>query len=319
MRKFVQLFLSRPEFSALIMIIVVLIGFSLYSPFFMTPTNIRVVLGIIPELGLVALGVAILMIAGEFDLSVGSVLALTPMIAFTTMAAGLNPTLAIILSLLVATGIGFINSQITLRFNIPSFITTLGMLFIARSLTVVISGGSPPPFPTDAPAFVFVESFALFRMSLIWYAALAILLGLMLHMSNFGNWIFATGGHRPAARDMGINVFRVKTACFMLCSFLAGFAGLIQAFRLRSALPSAGVGLELEAIAAAVIGGMALTGGIGSVLGAVIGAALIRVIDNGLVMARVDANWFNLAIGTLTIVAVIFNTWIRERARRMRT
>ena len=319
MRKFVQLFLSRPEFSALIMTIVVLIGFSLYSPFFMTPTNIRVVLGIIPELGLVALGVAILMIAGEFDLSVGSVLALTPMVAFTTMAAGLNPTLAIILSLLVATGIGFINSQITLRFNIPSFITTLGMLFIARSLTVVISGGSPPPFPTDAPAFVFVEPFALFRMSLIWYAALAILLGLMLHMSNFGNWIFATGGYRPAARDMGINVFRVKTACFMLCSFLAGFAGLIQAFRLRSALPSAGVGLELEAIAAAVIGGMALTGGIGSVLGAVIGASLIRVIDNGLVMARVDANWFNLAIGTLTIVAVIFNTWIRERARRMRT
>ncbi|WP_366656141.1 ABC transporter permease [Fodinicurvata sp. EGI_FJ10296] len=319
MRKFVQLFLSRPEFSALIMIIVVLIGFSLYSPYFMTPTNIRVVLGIIPELGLVALGVSILMIAGEFDLSVGSVLALTPMVAFTTMAGGLDPTLAILLSLLVALGIGFINAQITLRFNIPSFITTLGMLFIARSLTVVISGGSPPPFPADAPAAIFVEPFALFRMSLIWYAGLAILLGLMLHMSNFGNWVFATGGYRPAARDMGIDVFKVKTACFMLCSFLAGFAGLIQAFRLRSALPSAGVGLELEAIAASVIGGMALTGGIGSVLGAVIGASLIRVIDNGLVMARVDANWFNLAIGTLTIVAVIFNTWIRERARRMRT
>ncbi len=301
------------------MIIVVLIGFSLYSPYFMTPTNIRVVLGIIPELGLVALGVSILMIAGEFDLSVGSVLALTPMVAFTTMAGGLDPTLAILLSLLVALGIGFINAQITLRFNIPSFITTLGMLFIARSLTVVISGGSPPPFPADAPAAIFVEPFALFRMSLIWYAGLAILLGLMLHMSNFGNWVFATGGYRPAARDMGIDVFKVKTACFMLCSFLAGFAGLIQAFRLRSALPSAGVGLELEAIAASVIGGMALTGGIGSVLGAVIGASLIRVIDNGLVMARVDANWFNLAIGTLTIVAVIFNTWIRERARRMRT
>jgi simple sugar transport system permease protein len=104
----------------------------------------------------------------------------------------------------------------------------------------------------------------------------------------------------------------------MLCSLLAGFAGMITTFRLRSALPSLGEGLELQAIAAAVIGGTALTGGIGSVVGFAIGTFLIRIIDNGLVMARLDANWFRFAIGALTILAVILNTTLRARARQMK-
>ena len=131
----------------------------------------------------------------------------------------------------------------------------------------------------------------------------------MLHRSNLGNWIYATGGQRQAADDMGIDTRKVKLFCFMLCSFLAGFAGMITTFRLRSALPSLGEGLELQAIAANVIGGTSLTGGIGSLAGFVIGTFLIRVIDNGLVMARIDANWFRLAIGTLTILAVILNIY----------
>ena len=130
-------------------------------------------------------------------------------------------------------------------------------------------------------------------------AGFAIILGVMLHFSNLGNWIFATGGQRQAADDMGIDTRRVKLFCFMLCSFLAGFAGMITTFRLKSALPSLGEGLELQAIAAAVIGGTALTGGIGSVIGFIVGTCLIRAIDNGLVMARIDANWFRFAIGAL--------------------
>ena len=149
-------------------------------------------------------------------------------------------------------------------------------------------------------------------------AAFAVILGVMLHFSNLGNWIFATGGQRQAADDMGIDTRRVKLFCFMLCSFLAGFAGMITTFRLKSALPALGEGLELQAIAAAVIGGTALTGGIGSVIGIIVGTCLIRAIDNGLVMARIDANWFRFAIGALTIVAVILNTTVRQRARRMR-
>jgi simple sugar transport system permease protein len=117
---------------------------------------------------------------------------------------------------------------------------------------------------------------------------------------------------------MGVPVRRVKLFCFMLCSVMAGFAGVIQVFRLHSPLPSIGDGLELQAVAAAVIGGTALSGGVGTVLGAVVGALLIRVIDNGLVMTQVDANWFKFAVGFLTIVAVIANSWLGRRARGMK-
>ena len=140
----------------------------------------------------------------------------------------------------------------------------------------------------------------------------------MLSLTNFGNWIRSTGGFLEAAASMGIPVNRVKIVCFMLCSMLAGFGGLIQVLRLNSPLPSIGVGLELQAVAAAVIGGTALTGGIGTVLGAIVGALLIRIIDNGMVLSQVNSNWFQFAIGFLTILAVAGNSWLRRTARRIK-
>jgi simple sugar transport system permease protein len=231
---------------------------------------------------------------------------------------GVPPGLAILLGLGLGVLVGYVNGWITLTFSIPSFVTTLGMLFMARSIATVLSGGFPPPFPANTPTWMFVADLGLFRASMLWFVLFALILGVMLHYSNLGNWIFATGGQRQAADDMGVDTRRVKLLCFMLCSFLAGFAGMITTFRLKSALPALGEGLELQAIAAAVIGGTSLTGGIGSVTGFIVGTCLIRVIDNGLVMARIDANWFRFAIGALTIVAVILNSTVRQRARRMR-
>ena len=125
-------------------------------------------------------------------------------------------------------------------------------------------------------------------------------------------------GSTEAAISMGIPVKRVKMACFVICSMLAGFAGTIQVFRLQSPLPSIGESLELQAVAAAVIGGVSLTGGVGTVFGAVVGALLIRIIDNGLVLSRIDANWFKFAIGALTILAVVGNSWLRRTARQIK-
>ncbi len=319
MQPLVKALLSRPEISAAIMLGVVILGFAAYAPQFASYGNTRVLLFALPELGILALGVGILMIAGEFDLSVGSVFALVPMLIVIAMGRwGVPPALAILMGLGLALLVGYLNGWITLTFNIPSFVTTLGMLFMARSLATVLSGGFPPPFPSGTPTGLFVADLGLFRASMLWFAAFALILGVLLHHSNAGNWIFATGGQRQASDDMGIDTRRVKLFCFMLCSFLAGFAGMVTTFRLRSALPSLGEGLELQAIAAAVIGGTALTGGIGSLIGFLVGTCLIRVIDNGLVMARIDANWFRFAIGALTIVSVILNTWVRQRARRMR-
>jgi simple sugar transport system permease protein len=319
MQPLAKALLSRPEIAALLMLLVVIAGFSAYAPQFASSGNMRVMLFALPELGIVALGVGILMIAGEFDLSVGSVFALVPMLIVIAMGKwGVPPGLAILLGLGLGVLVGYVNGWITLTFSIPSFVTTLGMLFMARSIATVLSGGFPPPFPANTPTWMFVADLGLFRASMLWFVLFALILGVMLHYSNLGNWIFATGGQRQAADDMGVDTRRVKLLCFMLCSFLAGFAGMITTFRLKSALPALGEGLELQAIAAAVIGGTSLTGGIGSVTGFIVGTCLIRVIDNGLVMARIDANWFRFAIGALTIVAVILNTTVRQRARRMR-
>lgn len=319
MKRFLKIYLERPELAGLALLIFLVIFFQIRSNgVFLNAANLQGMLGILPEMSLVALGVTILMICGEFDLSVGSVFALMPMAMAISLNHGVPFVVAVFIGLLICALIGFINGFITLRFAIPSFITTLGMLFIARSLTVVISGGFPPLLPADIPSWWFtgfVGPGNIFRMSFIWFAGIALLLSALLSLTNFGNWIKATGGYFDAASSMGIPVNRTKIACFMLCSILAGFAGLIQVLRLGSPLPSIGEGMELQAVAAAVIGGTALTGGVGTVLGAIIGATLIRAIDNGLVLTRVDANWFKFAIGALLIFAVVANAWLRRTAR----
>jgi simple sugar transport system permease protein len=276
----------------------------------------------LPETALVAVGVTLLMISGEFDLSVGSVFALMPMTMAVLVVAGWPFWVAVMLGLMLCALIGFLNGWLTIRFDIPSFITTLGMLFMARSLTVVISGGFPPRIkPGEVPSWIFVgfvDEGGLIRASVLWFIGIAIGMSLLLSRTNFGNWVRATGGFLPAAAAMGIPTGKVKIACFMICSVLAGFAGMIQSLRLNSFLPSLGEGMELQAVAAAVIGGTSLYGGVGSIIGGLIGAILIRVIDNGMVMSQVDGNWFKFAIGALTIFAVVGNAWLRRRGRAMK-
>ena len=322
MKRLFKTYLEKPELAGLILLVLLVIVFQIRSNgVFLNQDNLRGMLGILPETGLVAIGVTILMISGEFDLSVGSVFALMPMTMAVLMVHGAPFPLALLAGLLVCAAIGFINGYVTIWFAIPSFITTLGMLFIARSLTIVVSGGFPPLLPADLPTWLFTSFVGpgnMFRMSFLWFAGIAVLTSLMLSSTNFGNWIKATGGFPPAAAAMGIPTARVKIVCFMLCSVLAGFAGMLQVLRLGSPLPSIGEGMELQAVASAVIGGASLTGGIGTVMGGIIGTTLIRVIDNGLVLSHVDANWFKFAIGFLTIFAVVANAWMRKRAKAIK-
>ncbi|MBG6210186.1 ribose/xylose/arabinose/galactoside ABC-type transport system permease subunit [Labrenzia sp. EL_126] len=307
---------SKPEASAFLMLMFLTLVFSLLSPAFMTYGNFQVVLQPIPEIALVAMGVTILMISGEFDLSVGSVFALAPMVMVLAMAAGIPLPISMLAGLIAAAVVGLVNAAITIRLGLPSFIATLGMLFMARSLTIVISGGFPPPFPRDLDLWWIVGKVDLLRVSIFWLLGVGLLLGIWLRKFDFGSWIFATGGNREAARDMGINTNLVKTTAFVLCSVMAGFAGMIQVFRIKAIVPSMGTGLELTAIAAAVIGGAALTGGIGSVVGAVIGALLIAFIENIIILTRIDANWFRFAVGAMIVIAVTINKITRDAAGR---
>jgi simple sugar transport system permease protein len=321
-RRLFRIYLEKPELAGVALLALLTLVFEVRSNgVFLSLENLRGILGLLPEVGLVSIGVTVLMICGEFDLSVGSMFALMPVSVALMTNAGVPFIPAMLLGLVIAALVGFTNGFITLTFNIPSFITTLGMLFIVRSLTVVVTGGFPPLLSSDLPLGVFthfVGPGGILRASFIWFALIALAIGAMLSGSNFGNWIHATGGFVDAAAAMGVSVRRVKMATFILCAMLAGFAGTIQVFRLGAPLPSIGDGLELQAVAAAVIGGTALTGGVGTVLGAIVGALLIRVIDNGLVLSRVDANWFKFAIGSLTILAVVANSWLRQTARQIK-
>ncbi|MCA3452053.1 MAG: ABC transporter permease [Rhodobacter sp.] len=323
MRRLVKLAMQKPELASAMLLLVLVVLFQIRSEgVFLSVNNVRGFLGLLPETALVAVGVTLLMISGEFDLSVGSVFALMPMTMAVLVVAGWPFWAAVAAGLMLCAVIGFLNGWLTIRFDIPSFITTLGMLFMARSLTVVISGGFPPRIkPGEVPSWIFVgfvDDGGLIRASVLWFIAIAILISLLLSRTNFGNWVRATGGFLPAASAMGIPTGKVKIACFMICSVLAGFAGMIQSLRLNSFLPSIGEGMELQAVAAAVIGGTSLVGGVGSIIGGLIGAILIRVIDNGMVMSQIDSNWFKFAIGALTIFAVVGNAWLRRRGRAMK-
>jgi simple sugar transport system permease protein len=323
MRRLVKLALQKPELASVMLLVLLVVLFQIRSEgIFLSVNNVRGVLGLLPETALVAVGVTLLMISGEFDLSVGSVFALMPMTMAVLVVAGWPFWAAVTVGLMLCALIGFLNGWLTIRFDIPSFITTLGMLFMARSLTVVISGGFPPRIkPGEIPSWIFVgfvDDGGLIRASVLWFIGIAILVSLLLSRTNFGNWVRATGGYLPAASAMGIATGKVKIACFMICSVLAGFAGMIQSLRLNSFLPSIGEGMELQAVAAAVIGGISLSGGVGSIIGGLIGAILIRVIDNGMVMSQIDGTWFKFAIGALTIFAVVGNAWLRRRGRAMK-
>ena len=323
MRRLVKLALQKPELASVMLLLLLVVLFQIRSEgIFLSVNNVRGVLGLLPETALVAVGVTLLMISGEFDLSVGSVFALMPMTMAVLVVAGWPFWAAVTVGLMLCALIGFLNGWLTIRFDIPSFITTLGMLFMARSLTVVISGGFPPRIkPGEIPSWIFVgfvDDGGLIRASVLWFIGIAILVSLLLSRTNFGNWVRATGGYLPAASAMGIPTGKVKIACFMICSVLAGFAGMIQSLRLNSFLPSIGEGMELQAVAAAVIGGISLSGGVGSIIGGLIGAILIRVIDNGMVMSQIDGTWFKFAIGALTIFAVVGNAWLRRRGRAMK-
>jgi simple sugar transport system permease protein len=230
MRRLLKLSLQKPEMAASLLLLLLVIFFQVRSNWiFLSYDNLRGMLGFLPEVGLVAVGVTLLMICGEFDLSVGSVFALMPMTMAVMMVAGWGFWPATGVGMLVCAGIGFLNGWITIKFAIPSFITTLGMLFMARSMTVVISGGFPPRLNMDnIPEHLFVSYVGpgdLFRASFLWFVAISIVISLLLSKTNFGNWVRATGGYLPAAEALGIPANKVKIACFMICSVLAGVAG----------------------------------------------------------------------------------------------
>jgi simple sugar transport system permease protein len=311
------LLIGRPETGALFGAVVMFVIFAFIAPSSDTFTSriaLAGLLSITAELGIVAMAVTLLMIAGHFDLSVGSVLGFSSFIVpYLMLHYGYSVWVAALIALAVAISIGLINGMLVVTTRIPSFIVTLGTLLIWRGVLLGISGGEPAH--VEQQSFLFkmfsyrIESgpFRGYQVSVLWFIGVMVVLSFILLRTRFGNWIFASGGNERSARSMGVPVDRVWLVLFVLTAIAAFLSGLIQVGRFNVVEATRGQGYELQAIAAAVIGGARLNGGYGSVLGAGLGALMIAMIQQGLVLSGIASYWLQVAVGALIIGAVIVN------------
>ncbi len=262
-----------------------------------------------------SIGMTLVILSGGIDLSVGSVLALSGAIAAGLLKSGVDISPlgvhvsfttagAIAAGVLVGAAAGCFNGLVITRFGLPPFIATLGMLSIARGLTMLWTGGHP--ITGVGESFAYLGTGRLLGVPVpVWIAAgLVLAFGVVTMRTRFGRHLYAVGGAERAAQLSGVNVRRVKLLAYTLCGALAGVAGLLMTARVNSATPNAGVADELDAIAAVVIGGASLAGGRGSVLGTVLGCLIIGILNNGLALENVSPHWQQVIKGGVILVAV---------------
>jgi simple sugar transport system permease protein/ribose transport system permease protein len=261
-------------------------------------------------LAFVAMGQALVIMTKEIDLSVGSVYGLAG-VAFITMEPALGVPGSFLVALGIAALVGLVQAIAVVKGELPSMIVTLGGLFTARGIIYVWTGGSVHNFSPDARSHPLTRLFGgeLFGIeaAILWLVAIAAVLSLVLWATPFGNRLLATGGSRESAESRGVRTDRVKIVAFVLCSLLAGFAGILTLCNQPQTHVTLGENMELEAIAAAVIGGCLLTGGRGSILGAILGALIVVSFRYELIALGAPSSWYITFVGVVLIVAVIFN------------
>ena len=341
--------LRRPELGAIAGLVLVTIFFFLTAnPAMFTLAGVMNFMAPAAQLGILAMGAALLMIGGEFDLSIGSMVAFAGLVFGTALVVWQMPlSVAILVALAFAVFIGITNAQLTMRTGLPSFIVTLAFLFILRGLTLVglkwASGGatqlrgmkeavagSPlaPLFSGDAFPGLFtwlaqagiIDTFPSgtprvpgIPVEILWFIAIALLTTWVLLRTRFGNWIFASGGDPRAARKSGVPVARVKTTLFVITALCATLVAILTVLDAGSTDARRGFQKEFEAIIAAVIGGCLLTGGYGSAIGAFFGSIVFGMVLIGLTYTSIDQDWYLVFLGGMLLTAVVFNNVIRKR------
>ncbi|MFW6256941.1 MAG: ABC transporter permease [Bacillota bacterium] len=301
--------LKQREFGVFLALLVISGVFTIITDSFLSYSNLINTLRQTAELGIMTVGMTMLITSQEFDLSVGSMYALSPIVAGMLVSeVGLNIWSAALLTIALAILLGMLNGVITLKFGIPSFITTLGTQMLFRGGILMLSDGWPVSgLPESNFYSIFGGRFYNFPMQAFWFLIVVVIGYIILHKAKFGYKIFATGGNREAAELSGINTTKVKMICFIFASVTAAFAGFTALSYLGSVSPTQGQGMELEVIAASVIGGTALFGGSGSIIGAFLGAAIMGVVRNGLSIMGTGAYVQQALIGFIIVAAVIIN------------
>lgn len=298
--------LRSRESSVAIAGIVLVIYFQSTAPAFLSASNVNNLAGYAATTSIIAAGEVLVLICGEVDLSAGQVYALSPFVMFYAHEAGVPYLLAIVAGLIPAALIGLIIGFITVVFEIPSFITTLGTYFLINGLTLTFSGGYPVQ-PDAGPVIAGIFG-GNPQSQIIWALGITLIFQFVLVKTRWGMHTIATGGNLIGAKEVGIKTGVVKIGNFVLCSLLGGLAGILDAFRIGSIDPLAG-GTEITfmAIASAVIGGTLLTGGSGTIIGAFLGAIVLGILKDGFTLSGVSAYAFDMILGAAILLTMLIN------------
>jgi ribose/xylose/arabinose/galactoside ABC-type transport system permease subunit len=314
---FVKKWNSLGNLRGLIIGIVVLIAlFSYSSDYFLTSNNIIAVLDQITIIGVLSLAMTFVILSGGIDLSVGSVVAMSAVMITTFLQQGMGMVVSVLLGILLATLLGAITGAIITKFDLQPFIVTLGTMGIARGIAMVVSDASPVSVSVTGFDLIGRGRVGVIPIPVIIFTVLIILSAILLKKTKFGEYVYAIGGNEEAARLAGIPVNFHKIMIYTLSGALAGFTGFIMASKFNSGVPTIGQAYELDAIAAVVIGGTALTGGIGGIGGTILGVIIMGLLNNGLNLIGVSTFWQYIIKGLLVIIAVIIDSYTRKKDKK---
>jgi simple sugar transport system permease protein len=314
--------LRRPETGSFLGLVAVFVFFTVFGGSnFASLTGAASWMNVAASLGIVAIPIGLLMIAGELDISIGSMI---PAGSVTVAILSGHFHAPILVGIGAALGlgalVGFINGMLVIRTAVPSLIVTLGTLFAVAGLTlglcVILTGTTSVAIKAAPEAKFLLGQFigGAFQVVILWWIAIAIVFGFILHFSPYGNWILAMGGDKVSARNAGIPTDRMTILLFMSSGVSAAFVGVSQAILYNSAQVSAGQSYIFNAIISVVVGGVLLTGGYGSVFGIVLGTLTFAIVNQGIYYTGFDANWASLIIGVLLLLAVLMNNTFRKLA-----
>jgi len=318
-----KLFLAR-ETGVLVALIIMAVFLSFASPAFLSVRNLLNVGRQVSLLGIMSVGMTFVLVSREVDLSVGSIYALAGLITGMLLVMGFGLVPALMMGLLIGALVGFVNGWLSTYGSLPSFITTLGMMSVARGAALVITDGQPVTIneaeggaPATLAQFYYLGQgrlFDLVPMQLLFFIVVAIIGWIVLSKTVFGFKIYAVGGSDKAARVSGIKVFNTKIWAFVIMGFLSALAGILSlAFLPSGQAGRTGIGLELDVIAATIVGGASLAGGEGTIPGTILGVLIIGVLRNGLILMGISAFWQEVMIGAVIILAVGIDKWTRSR------
>lgn len=294
------------EVGVIAALLLIVAFFYFIEPAFLSERNVRAILNVVSFVGIIAVGQTILLVSGEFDLSVGSVAGVSSVVAAKLMTAFALPfALAVFGGIAVGALIGLINGTVVVKLRIPAFIQTLGMLFIGQGVIQVVTSGYPVyPLPPEVAAIGMSTLVFGLGWSFFFFVALAVAADFVMRRTVLGRNLYATGGNPEVARLVGINTTAYKISAFVVVGVLSAIAGMFVMADLQSGTTSIGSGWELIVIAGVVVGGVSLFGGAGTVAGGIVGIVMLKVVQSGLVVIGVNSNWQQIAVGVIMVLAV---------------